>query len=297
VRSGFVTIVGRPNVGKSTLLNRLVGQKVAIVAPKPQTTRNRILAIKNTPEAQIVFFDTPGIHKPRYEMDRLMLESAIQSLRRVDVVLLVIDMTHAFGGPRGDDEKHVLKLVKEVDVPVILGINKIDTRTKPEILPVIDAYRVKHDFAEIVPFSALEGDNVDRLEEVLARYLPEGERLYPEETLTDLPERFFVSEMVREKILRLTRHEIPHSTAVLVDAWEEGEELVRIEASIIVDRDSQKAILVGRGGSMLKKIGTAARMDAEHFLGSKVFLGLHVKVRGAWRENKRLLTELGIDPH
>lgn len=291
MRSGFVSIVGRPNVGKSTLLNRLVGQKVAIVTPKPQTTRNRILAIANRPDAQIVFFDTPGIHKPRHEMDRLMVETAVQSLKQVDLVLLVVDVGQPFGG--GDE--HVLGLVRKVDVPVILGINKIDAKKKPEILPVIDTYRRQHDFLEIVPFSALTGDNVDRLEEVLVKHLPEGEALYPEETLTDLPERFFVAEMVREQILRLTRHEVPHSTAVMIDSWEDAAELTRIEASILVERPSQKVILLGRGGSMMKKIGTAARREAEEFLGTKVYLGLHVKVRGDWRENKRVLSDLGLD--
>ena len=291
MRAGFITIVGRPNVGKSTLVNRLVGRKVAIVTPKPQTTRNRILAIRNKPDAQLVFFDTPGIHKPHYEMDRLMLVTAVQSLKRVDVVLLVIDIEQPFG--RGDE--HVLGLIKEVEVPVVLGINKIDARNKKEILPVIENYRHRHDFIDIVPFSALTGANVDRLEDVLVEHLPEGEALYPEETLTDLPERFFVAEMVREKILRLTRQEVPHSTAVVVEAWEEGSALTRIEASIFVERESQKAILVGKGGGMMKKIGTAAREDAEKFLGTKVYLGLHVKVRGDWRDNKRTLSELNID--
>ncbi len=291
MRAGFITIVGRPNVGKSTLVNRLVGRKVAIVTAKPQTTRNRILAIRNKPDAQLVFFDTPGIHKPHYEMDRLMLETAVQSLKRVDVVLLVIDIEQPFG--RGDE--HVLGLIKEVEVPVVLGINKIDARNKKEILPVIENYRHRHDFIDIVPFSALTGANVDRLEDVLVEHLPEGEALYPEETLTDLPERFFVAEMVREKILRLTRQEVPHSTAVVVEAWEEGSALTRIEASIFVERESQKAILVGKGGGMMKKIGTAAREDAEKFLGTKVYLGLHVKVRGDWRDNKRTLSELNIN--
>ncbi len=291
MRAGFVTVIGRPNVGKSTLVNRLVGRKVAIVTAKPQTTRNRILAIRNKPDAQLVFFDTPGIHKPHYEMDRLMLETAVQSLKRVDVVLLVIDIEQPFG--RGDE--HVLGLIKEVEVPVVLGINKIDARNKKEILPVIENYRHRHDFIDIVPFSALTGANVDRLEDVLVEHLPEGEALYPEETLTDLPERFFVAEMVREKILRLTRQEVPHSTAVVVEAWEEGSALTRIEASIFVERESQKAILVGKGGGMMKKIGTAARLDAEKFLGTKVYLGLHVKVRGDWRDNKRTLSELGIN--
>ena len=291
MRSGFISIVGRPNVGKSTLLNRLVGQKVAIVTAKPQTTRNRILAVANRPDAQMVFFDTPGIHRGRHAMDRMMLQAALSSLKRVDLVLLMIDIGKRFGSR----DEHVMKLIKEVHVPVILGINKIDSSKKHDILPVIDAYRQKHEFAEIVPFSALTGDNVDRLESVLTSYLPEGEVLYPEETLTDLPERFFISEMVREKILELTRQEVPHSTAVLIDSWEDGDGLTRIEASILVERDSQKVILLGRGGSMMKKIGTAARKDAEAFLGTKVYLGLHVKVRGDWRENRRLLNELGID--
>ena len=291
VRAGFITIIGRPNVGKSTLVNRLVGRKVAIVTPKPQTTRNRILAIRNKPDAQLVFFDTPGIHKPHYEMDRVMLETAVQSLKRVDLVLLVLDIEQPFG--RGDE--HVLGLIKKVEVPVVLGINKIDAKKKQEILPVIERYRHLHDFVDIVPFSALTGDNVDRLETVLVEHLPEGEALYPEETLTDLPERFFVAEMVREKILRLTRQEVPHSTAVVVEAWEEGSALTRIEASIFVERESQKAILVGKGGGMMKKIGTAAREDAEKFLGTKVYLGIHVKVRGDWRDNKRTLTDLGIN--
>ncbi|MFQ5418693.1 MAG: GTPase Era, partial [Myxococcota bacterium] len=290
MRAGFISIVGRPNVGKSTLVNRLVGQKVAIVTPKPQTTRNRILAVANGPDAQLVFLDTPGIHKPRCEMDRAMLDTAVESLKSVDVVLLVVDIEQRFG--RGDE--HVLDLVKKAECPVVLGINKIDARKKQEILPLIERYRHLHDFADIVPLSALTGDNVDRLEQVLVSHLPEGEPLYPEETLTDLPERFFVSEMVREKILRLTRHEVPHSTAVIIDAWDEDAALTRIEATVLVERDSQKAILVGKGGAMMKKIGTSAREDAEAFLGTKVYLGLHVKVRGDWRDNKRILSDLGI---
>lgn len=291
MRAGFITVVGRPNVGKSTLVNRLVGQKVAIVTPKPQTTRNRILAIRNKPDAQLVFFDTPGIHKPHYEMDRAMQETAVQSLKRVDLILLVIDIEQPFG--RGDE--HVLGLIKKVEVPVVLGINKIDARSKRDILPVIENYRLRHDFVDIVPFSALTGDNVDRLEGVLLEHLPEGEPLYPKETLTDLPERFFIAEMVREKILRLTHQEVPHSAAVIIEKWEETPELTRIEVSILVERESQKAILVGKGGNMMKKIGTAAREDAEKFLSTKIYLGLHVKVRGDWRNNKRTLLELNID--
>lgn len=291
MRSGFVTIVGRPNVGKSTLLNRLVGQKVAIVTSKPQTTRNRILAIANTGSAQIVFFDTPGIHKPRHEMNRRMVETAVQSLKRVDLALLLVDITEPFG----PGDVYVLARIRDARTPVVLGINKIDRVKKQEILPVIDDYREKHAFAEIVPLSALEGDNVDALLGVLTKHLPEGEPLYPSDTLTDLPERFFVGEIVREKILELTREEIPYATAVLVEGWEEGERLTRIEATVLVERESQKGILVGKGGSMMKRIGTGAREDIEAFLGTRVFLGLHVKVRSGWRENERLLSELGIE--
>ena len=291
MRAGFVTIVGRPNVGKSTLLNRIVGQKVAIVTEKPQTTRNRILAIANTASAQIVFFDTPGIHKPKHEMNRRMVGLALRSLKNVDLALLLVDVTEPFGG--GDE--FVLERVSQAKVPVVLALNKVDRIRKPEILTVIDEYRHRHDFTDIVPISALTGENVDALVSVLERQLPEGEPLYPPETLTDLPERFFVSELVREKILEATREEIPYSTAVVIDSWEEGEKLTRIEASILVERESQKGIVVGKGAGMLKGIGTAARRDIEAFLGTKVFLGLHVRVRSEWRENQRLLSELGIE--
>ncbi len=291
MRAGFVTIVGRPNVGKSTLLNRLVGQKVAIVTEKPQTTRNRILAVANTKSAQMVFFDTPGIHKPKHEMNRRMVDLALRSLKNVDLALLLVDVTEPFGG--GDE--FVLERVREAKVPVVLALNKIDRIRKPEILPLIDDYSRRHEFLNIVPISALSGENVDALVSVVERRLPEGEPLYPPETLTDLPERFFVSEIVREKILEATREEIPYSTAVVIDSWEEGEKLTRIEASILVERDSQKGILVGKGGNMLKGIGTAARRDIEAFLGTRVFLGLHVRVRSEWRENERILSELGIE--
>jgi len=291
LRAGFVTIVGRPNVGKSTLLNRLVGQKVAIVTEKPQTTRNRILAIAHTASAQIVFFDTPGIHKPKHEMNRRMVGLALRSLKSVDLALLIADVTESFGG--GDE--FVLERVRQAKVPVVLALNKVDRIRKPEILTIIDEYRRRHEFTDIVPISALTGENVDALALVLERQLPEGEPLYPPETLTDLPERFFVSELVREKILAATREEIPYSTAVVIDSWEEGEKLTRIQASILVERESQKGIVVGKGGSMLKGIGTAARQDIEAFLGAKVFLGLYVKVRSEWRENARLLSDLGIE--
>ena len=290
--SGFVSVVGRPNVGKSTLINRVVGQKVAIVTPRPQTTRNRILAVANTSRGQIVFFDTPGIHKPQHQMNRLMLESALLSLRRVDLVALMVDITQSFGG--GD--RYVLELMKKVRVPRFLVINKVDQVPKTNVLPVIEEYRKLHDFTEIVPISALTGDNVRLLVELFEQHLPEGPPLFPEDTLTDLPERFFAAEIVREKILLFIREEVPYATAVRVDSWEDGKDLIRIEASILVERDSQKGILVGKKGSMLKKIGSSARKDLEQFLNTHVYLGLHVKVREHWRENRRILSELGMDP-
>ncbi len=290
MKSGIVSVVGRPNVGKSTLVNRVVGQKVAIVTHKPQTTRNRITAIAATGKAQIVFIDTPGIHKPRHEMDRLMVETAVSSLQQVDIVLLMIDITQAFG--RGD--QHVLELMKKVDVPLLLAINKVDQVAKESILPLIDEYQSRGSFKEIVPISALEGDNVDRLVEVLETYLPEGPPLFPEDALTDLPERFFAAEMIREKILIHVHEEVPYSTAVRVESWEDSDSMIRIEASVLVERDSQKGILLGQGGRMIKRIGTEARKELESFLNTRVYLGLYVKVRERWRENRRLLNELGI---
>jgi GTP-binding protein Era len=290
--SGFVSVMGRPNVGKSTFINRVVGQKVAIVTPKPQTTRTQITAIANTDNAQIVFVDTPGIHKPQHEMNRLMVETALASLSKVDLVLLVVDISQPFG--KGD--QHVLSLMSKVEVPLLLAINKVDRVRKETILPLIDEYRSRCDFKEIVPISALKGDNVDRLVGLLENYLPEGPPLFPEDELTDLPERFFAAEMIREKILLQVHEEVPYSTAVRVDSWEDKMDVTHIEASILVERDSQKGILLGRGGRMIKKIGVAARQDLEHFLNTRVYLGLHVKVREHWRENRRLLAELGIGP-
>jgi GTP-binding protein Era len=290
--SGFVSVVGRPNVGKSTLINRLVGQKISIVTPKPQTTRNRILAVANFPGGQIVFFDTPGIHQPQHQMNRFMVEAAVGSLSRVELVALMLDAAQ----PSGRGDELVLEVVKKVKAPVFLLLNKVDKVSKESILPLIDQWRGRHPFAEIVPLSALTGDNVDRLVALLLQYLPEGPPLYPQDTLTDLPEKFFAAEMVREKILLFTREEIPYATAVRVDAWEDKPRLTRIEASILVERDSQKGILIGKQGEMLRRIGTAARQELERFLGSRVFLGLHVKVRENWREDRRLLRELGIEP-
>jgi len=290
-RAGFVTVVGRPNVGKSTLVNRLVGQKVAIVSDKPQTTRNRILAVVNHPGAQIVLFDTPGIHKPVHEMNRRMVKTAVRSVGKGDLVLWLVEVGEEVGG--GD--RFVRDVLARAGREVILAINKIDTVKRLRVLPAIDAYRSLLDFAEIVPISALTGDNVDRLEEVLQRHLPEGPALYPEDYLTDQPERFFVAEMVREQVLHHTRQEIPYASGVVIESFREEEGLVRIQAAILVERAGQKGILIGKGGSMLKTIGSAARQEIEAFLGTRIYLGLFVKVRENWRENEGLLAEMGLE--
>jgi GTPase len=289
-RSGFVAVVGRPNVGKSTLVNRLVGQKVAIVSDKPQTTRNRILAVVNRPSGQIVLFDTPGIHKPMHRMNERMVETAVRSLERVELALWLSDVTEEYGA--GD--RYIRDVLAKARTPVILGLNKIDAVSKPKILPVIDRYRTLLEFLEVVPLSALTGENVELLSELLLAHLPEGERLYPEDYLTDQPERFFVAEMVRERILHHTREEIPYTTGVVIESFREDEGLIRIEAAILVERESQKAILIGRGGAMLKTVGTEARREIEAFLGTRVYLGLFVKVRERWREDPTILAEMGL---
>ena len=289
-RSGFVSVVGRPNVGKSTLVNRLVGQKVAIVSDKPQTTRNRILAVVNRPDGQIVLFDTPGIHKPLHRMNERMVQTAVRSLKQVDLALWLADAAEGYG----PGDRHVRDVLKRTGKPVLLGLNKIDRVAKPKLLPVIDDYRQLLDFAEIVPMSALTGENVDLLAELVMRHLPEGERLYPEDFLSDQPERFFVAEMVREQILRLTRDEIPYAAGVIVDSFQEGGPVVRIEATVYVERDSQKRIVIGKGGAMLKAIGTEARRQIEDFLAARVYLGLFVKVREGWREDGALLESMGL---
>jgi GTPase len=289
-RSGFVTVVGRPNVGKSTLVNRLVGQKVAIVSDKPQTTRNRILAVVNRPGAQLVLFDTPGIHKPEHEMNRRMVDTAVRSISQGDVVVWVNEVTE----PPGPSDAFIQRLLEKSRLPVVLALNKIDRVPKPKILPALETWSRVGTFDDIVPISAKDGDNVDRLEQVLVSKLREGERLYPEDFLTDLPERFFVAEMVRERILHHTRQEIPYVTGVVIESFKEEQGLVRIHCAILVERDNQKGILIGRGGSMLKLVGSEARQQIEHFLGAKVFLGLFVKVRERWRENESLLDEMGM---
>ena len=288
--SGFVAVIGRPNVGKSTLVNRLVGQKVAIVSDKPQTTRNRILAVVNRPQGQAVLFDTPGIHKPMHRMNERMVQAALKSLGQVEVAVWLIDVTE----PYGPGDRYVRDILKRAGKPVILGINKIDAVPKQRILPAIEQYRHLLDFADVVPLSGLTGENADVLLGRMLAHLPPGERLYPDDFLTDQPERFFVAEMVREQILRLTREEIPYATGVMIDSFTEESGLVRIEASILVERETQKGIVIGHGGSMLKAVGTEARKEIEAFLDARVFLGLFVKVREKWRDNPRVLDEMGM---
>ncbi len=290
---GFVAIVGRPNVGKSTLLNRLVGTKLAIVSDKPQTTRNRIAGMRNYPGGQIVFLDTPGIHRPAHRMNVRMVDAAFEGIRQADVIALVSEATDARAGK---GERFVLDRVREATVPVVLVINKVDLVPRPSLLPAIDAWSRRHPFADIVPVSALTGENVDRLESVLLARLPEGEPLYPTDYLTDQPERFFVAEAVREKVLQFTHAEIPFSSAVVVDRFEEPDDggVLRLFCSILVERESQKPIVIGHAGEMIKRIGSAARQDLEAFFETRVFLDLRVKVRAEWREDDRLLDELGM---
>jgi GTP-binding protein Era len=290
MKAGFVALVGRPNAGKSTLLNRLVGTKLAIVSDKPQTTRNRIVGVRNYQEAQVVFVDTPGIHKPLHRMNVRMVDAAVDAMRDVDVVALLVDASEAMGA--GD--RYTLGLVKRVASPVVLVLNKVDRVTRKDLLPMIDVWREEHEFADIVPVSALTGENVDRLEQVLLSHLSEGEPLYPPDYLTDQPERFFVAEAVREQVLRHTHAELPYTSAVVVDRFEEPDArgLMRLYCTILVERASQKPIVIGRGGEMIKRIGTAAREELERFFQAKVFLDLHVKVESEWRENERRLDEI-----
>jgi GTP-binding protein Era len=290
-KSGFVSFLGRPNAGKSTLLNRIVGHKLAIVSDKPQTTRTRIVGVKNYPEGQIVFVDTPGVHKPTHRMNVRMVDIALESMREVDVLCLVVDAAVK----AGPGDRYLLTVLKDVKTPTILALNKVDVIAKPKLLPMIDQYRREHPFVEIVPVSATDGTNVEALEKLFLQYVPEGEPLYPADYVTDQPERFFVGEIVREQVLQLTHDELPFSTAVIVDRIEAAADgITNIYCTILVDRESQKPIVVGRAGSMIKNIGTAARAELERYLESRVFLDLHVKVRSEWRDDERLLDEMGL---
>jgi GTP-binding protein Era len=293
MRCGFVALVGRPNVGKSTLLNRLVGTKLAIVSDKPQTTRNRIAGVRNYEGGQAIFLDTPGIHRPTHRMNVRMVDAAVEGIQQADVVALVADATDRRAG---GGERFILERLRRTTAPVALVLNKVDLVPRPSLLPLIDRWRQRHVFTEIVPVCALSGENVDRLERVLLEHLPEGDPRYPTDYLTDQPERFFVAETVREKVLALTHAEIPFSTAVVVDRFEEADDrgIMRFYCSILVERESQKPILVGHGGAMIKQIGTAARCDLETFFEARVYLDLRVKVASGWREDGRLLDELGM---
>jgi GTPase len=290
MKRGFVALVGRPNAGKSTLLNRLVGQKLAIVSDKPQTTRNRIIGVRRYPGGEVVFIDTPGIHRPLHRLNVRMVDAALDTLREVDVVVAVVDGSE----PPGAGDRFLMDIIRKVQVPRVLALNKVDRAEKGALLPRIAAYDSDVGFADIVPVSALTGENVDRLEEVLMKHLPEGEPVYPEDYLTEHPERFFVAELVREQVLRQTHDELPFSTAVVVDKFEEGP-LLRLYCTILVERDSQKPILIGKGGAAIKAIGTAAREELERFFQTRVYLDLHVKVRERWREDERTLDELGVE--
>ncbi len=287
-RAGYVSITGRPNVGKSTFLNAVLGQKLAIVTSRPQTTRNRIMGIKNMPGAQVVFLDTPGIHIPRHALGSHMVKEARQAIHDVDVVLYMVEPAR----PHREDLA-ILKTLRGEGKPVVLLVNKLDTVKRPELLPVIQAFSKAYDFHEIVPVSALRNDGLEEALGIIKGLLPEGHRMFPEDMLTDSAERFIVSEMVREKVMASTRKEVPHAVAVEIKQWEEDERLISISADIYVEKDGQKGIIIGKRGAMLKQIGTAARKDIEGLLGTKVFLELFVKVVPDWRRKKGALTDLG----
>ncbi|GIO34173.1 MULTISPECIES: GTPase Era [Paenibacillus] len=290
-KSGFVAIVGRPNVGKSTLMNKVIGQKIAIMSDKPQTTRNKIHGVYTTDEAQIVFLDTPGIHKRQSKLGDYMNQTALNTLKEVEAVLFLADVSEGLGG--GD--RFIVEQLKGVKTPVILVLNKIDKIEPDALLPIIEEYSKLHTFAEIVPISALSGNNVDRLLSQVEKYLPEGPQYYPADQITDHPEQFVCAELIREKILHLTREEVPHSIAVTIeDMRVQDNGVVYISAVIFVERDSQKGIIIGKQGALLKEVGKLARQDIQNLLGSKIFLELWVKVKKDWRNQERVLRDLGF---
>lgn len=288
-RAGFVSILGRPNAGKSTLLNALVGAKLAIIAKKPQTTRTTIQGVLNTDNAQIVFIDTPGIHKSDTLFNKRMMDTVRAALDDRDLLLFVADAIRA----PGEEDARAVSILKKSDTPAFLALNKVDRlANKPVLLERIEQYKALHDFAEYYPISALTGDGLDQLTKGIIERLPESEPFFPPDYITDQPERFLVAELIREKILDATHQEVPHSVAVLVERWEETPKLIRIYATIYVERDGQKAIIIGAGGAMLKQIGTAARTEAERLLGRKIYLELFVKVKPNWREDPQFLSEI-----
>jgi len=293
-KSGFTGIIGKPNVGKSTLLNSIVGQKIAITTHKPQTTRNRITGIRNLGNAQIIFVDTPGLHKAKSPLAKSMVNAAREVLSEVDVVMLLVD---AQSGIRADD-LDIIASLKETGTPAIAVINKIDAVRKEDILPMIEELSRLFPFKEIVPVSAIKNFNVERLEQVIAGYLPEGPQLFPEDMITDVSERFIAAEIVREKVTLLTHEEIPYSTAVVVDFFKEDEtkNLIRIQAVIQVEKDSQKGIIIGKKGAKLKEIGRQARLEMERFFAARVYLELFVRARKDWTQSDAMLQELGYSP-
>ncbi len=288
-RSGFVSIIGRPNAGKSTLLNALVGQKVAIVADKPQTTRTSIQGVLTTPEAQIVFLDTPGIHKADTPLNKRLMDTVRAALDERDLLLYVADAARGFS----EEERRAIDVARKTTAPVLLVLNKVDlVKDKATLLPLIESFKQTFEFADYVPVSASQRDGLDKLQEIIVERLPEGPAYFPEDHITDQPERFLAAELVREKVLLLTRQEVPHSINATVDKWEETPKLTRIFVTIRVEREGQKAIVIGRGGAMLKRIGTLARQEMERIFGVKIYLDLHVRVQPGWRENAAFLDAL-----
>lgn len=289
-KSGFVSIIGRPNVGKSTFMNRVIGHKIAIMSDKAQTTRNKIQGVMTREDAQIIFLDTPGIHKPKHKLGDYMMRVAKNILSEIDAIMFMVNVNEDIG--RGDE--YIMEMLKNVKTPVFLVLNKIDLVHPDTLMPKIEKYKTYMDFTEIVPISALEGLNVDHFIDVLKDYLPEGPKYYPDDQISDHPEQFVVGEIIREKILHLTSEEIPHAIGVNVDRMiKESEERVRIEATIFVERDSQKGIVIGKGGKKLKEVGKRARRDIEMLLGSKVYLELWVKVQKDWRNKVNFIRQMG----
>ena len=290
-KSGFVAVIGRPNVGKSTLINKIIGQKVAITSDKPQTTRSRIQCILTLDDAQIIFLDTPGIHKPKFKLGEYMLKAAEGTLKEVDAIFFVIDATEKFGG----GEKYILERLNATTKPVILVVNKVDLIDREKILPIIAEYSTRRNFAAVVPISAADGTNVDELINETKKFLPEGVQYYPADMITDQPERLIIAELIREKILHATQDEVPHSIAVDLEEFTPRDNgTIFIRATIYVERDSQKGILIGKSGAMLKKIGAEARPEIEMLLGTKIFLDLWVKVKRDWRNSIGALQSFGL---
>lgn len=292
-KSGFISIIGRPNAGKSTLLNAILGEKISIVSPKPQTTRNVIKGVKNLKDAQIIFIDTPGIHKGKGKglLNEFMVREALATLREVDAVVYLVEAHR----PVTDDDRFIIKGLKGIKCPVILGINKVDKIDRRMVLPLIEEYSKLYPFKEIVPVSALKKDGIDLLLEIISKMLPEGPQYFPEDTITDVPERFIAAEIIREKVFRFTKEEVPYSVAVVIERFEEkkAKNLISISAAINVERDSQKGIIIGKAGAMLKRIGTAARQDMEKLLGARVYLELFVRVQEEWTKKPGILKDFG----